>query len=95
MSSGNHKCFDLLVVREEMSEDHRSPVWVQPEGTMNICNKFHSSPFSGCQDMSLKAKRVNLMLVLEEKSRDRQSHQCFSSGDHLLAVEIFQSVERG
>lgn len=39
----------------------------------NVSTKFHGNPWNSCQDISLKAKNVNPMGVLEEMSGDDQS----------------------
>ncbi len=39
-------------------------IWILPLGTMSISTKCHDNP--NCQDISLKPKYVNLMVVPEE-----------------------------
>ncbi len=88
--------FDQMMALDEKLNDT-----VHPEGTMNVFTIFHSNPFKSCQDISLKAKNVNLIVELEEKSEKSpkllrvilldpwMSVQNFIT-IHPVAVEIFQ-----
>lgn len=42
---------------------------------MNVCTKFRGNPSNSCQDISPKTTNINIMVALEEMSRDHQSHQ--------------------
>ncbi len=46
---------------------------IDPLGSLNICNKFHGNPSNTFQDISLWTTNVNVMLALQEKSKDHQS----------------------
>ncbi len=47
---------------------------VYTERDINVRNKFGGNPSNSCQDISLWTKNVNLMVVLEKKWKDYQSH---------------------
>lgn len=44
-------------------------------GTLSIWTKFHGNQYNSCQDISLKTKKVKLLVVLTEKSKDHKSQQ--------------------
>ena len=49
---------------------------IYPEETMNVCTRFHGNTCN-CAivvDISISTKNVNLLVALEEKSEDHQSH---------------------
>ncbi len=50
---------------------------IYTKGILNICRKFHSSPFNSCQDISVEAKNVSLVVMVEEKSEHHQSQKHF------------------
>ncbi len=58
--------FDLMMALDEKSGDHLI--------IMNVCAKFYGSPSNGYWDISLKTTNVNLMVALEGRSGDQQSH---------------------
>ncbi len=46
---------------------------VPPLGTTNVCTKIIATSSSRCWGISVKAKNVNQLVALKEKSRDHQS----------------------
>ena len=54
---------DLL--RSQRTSDH--------DDERNGCTKLHGNPPNSCWDISLKTTDVNLIVAIEEKSRDHQS----------------------
>lgn len=68
---------------EEKAGDHTA---IHPEGSMNVCTKFHSNPYYSCRDILLKNTNMNLMVVLKAKSEDLQSQEAISSGEHKCSV---------
>ncbi len=50
--------------------------------------KYQLDYCKNCWDISVKNKNVNLMVSLEEKSEDHQSHLDSSSGDHERLCKI-------
>ncbi len=48
-------------------------VCIPPLSTMDgVCTKFHGCPSNSCQDISIKAKTVKLMLAKQERSEESQ-----------------------
>ncbi len=45
---------------------------VHPEDNVNV--RFHGNPGKSCGDIWFEVTNVNLMVALEEKSEDHQSH---------------------
>ncbi len=65
---------------------------IHPVGSMNVLTKFHCNQSNNCGDTSLKTTNVKLMVALEEKSGDRQSHQVKSSGNYVCLYKISWQV---
>ncbi len=48
-------------------------ITIHPVGNMNVWTKFHGNPSNSCGEILLKTTKINLMVALEEKSKDPQS----------------------
>lgn len=57
---------------------------------MNMCTKCHCNPSDSSWDISIKSTNVNLMLVLQEKSKYHQTRYASSSGEHEYLQQISQ-----
>lgn len=75
--------FDLLVVLEEESEDCQV-IRVHSLGTMNMFTRFHVNPTIKCCDILFKARNVNLLAALEEKSGYHQNQYASSTGERVF-----------
>lgn len=62
---------------------------MNPEGNMKVSAKFQSSLSSTFQDIKLCTKNVNLLVVLDEKSKD---HRSGNSSNSCLDVSIWTEV---
>ncbi len=70
---------------EESLGDHQSYYNL----SWNMCTKCHRNPSNSCQDISLK----DLVVALEVKSGDQQSHYTALSGnDECLNQTSWQSI---
>lgn len=58
------------------------------KGGLNVRTKFHAISFHFCQDISLKATYVNLMVELDEKSGNRQGYYNLPFENHECRSKI-------
>lgn len=56
---------DVNIISFAVIKGGTKVIAVHPDGNMDLCTKVHSNPSSGCLDISLKTKNVNLEVALK------------------------------
>ena len=67
---------------ERKSQRTTKVIGIHPLRNMNFRTKFCANPRIICADIELNKGNVDLLVTLEERSDDHQSHWGSSSGDH-------------